>query len=76
MKYSITEIADILHIKEDRLNDQEAVVSQLLTDSRSLNYPKETLFLPSRPRTTTGTTISRSSTSRACATLWSTTSTR
>ena len=72
MKYSITEIADILHIKEDRLNDQEAVVSQLLTDSRSLNYPKETLFFALKTKNNDG----RSATRRACATLWSTTSTR
>lgn len=44
MKYPITEIADVLCVKPSELNDQEAVVSQLLTDSRSLNYPKETLF--------------------------------
>ena len=54
MKYSITEIADILHIKEDRLNDQEAVVSQLLTDSRSLNYPKETLFFALKTKNNDG----------------------
>lgn len=44
MKYSITEIADILHIKEKQLCNSEAVVSQLLTDSRSLNDALETLF--------------------------------
>lgn len=54
MKYSITEIADILHIKENRLNDQEAVVSQLLTDSRSLNYPKETLFFALKTKNNDG----------------------
>ncbi|MBR6284955.1 MAG: bifunctional UDP-N-acetylmuramoyl-tripeptide:D-alanyl-D-alanine ligase/alanine racemase [Muribaculaceae bacterium] len=48
MKYSITEIAEVLNIDEMQLCDTEAVVSQLLTDSRSLTYAPETLFFALR----------------------------
>ncbi len=48
MKYSITEIASVLNIDEEQLIDADAVVSQLLTDSRSLTYASETLFLALR----------------------------
>ena len=48
MKYSITEIADVLNIDESTLNYPEAVVSQLLTDSRSLTDASETLFFALR----------------------------
>ncbi len=43
MKYSILEIAEVLHC-DSRLIDEESLVSQLLTDSRSLSNPDETLF--------------------------------
>ena len=44
MKYSIKEIASILNIGVEMLNSPKNVVSSLLTDSRSLTYPDETLF--------------------------------
>ena len=44
MKYSIQEIAQVLEIEISELRDKNAEVSQLLTDSRSLTYPAETLF--------------------------------
>ena len=44
MKYSIKEIAQILHIQPSALGDDKATVSYLLTDSRSLTFPDETLF--------------------------------
>lgn len=42
MKYSIQKIASILGIKNQYLLEGE--ITQLLTDSRKLNYPQETLF--------------------------------
>jgi alanine racemase len=48
MKYSIKEIASVLHFSADRLYDKEAIISELLTDSRSLNNPAETLFFAIR----------------------------
>ena len=48
MKYSITEIANVLGADEGRLLEPDAVVSQLLTDSRSLTQPEETLFFALR----------------------------
>ena len=44
MRYSIQEIAQVLEIETSELRDKNAEVSQLLTDSRSLTYPAETLF--------------------------------
>lgn len=44
MKYSIQEIAQVLGIESSELRDKDAEVSLLLTDSRSLTYPAETLF--------------------------------
>ena len=54
MKYSIKEIAAILHIDKSSLNVPEAVVSALLTDSRSLTYPDETLFFAIRTKNNDG----------------------
>lgn len=54
MKYSISELAAILGIAGKRLSDKAAVVSQLLTDSRSLNYPKETLFFAIKTKNNDG----------------------
>ena len=48
MKYSIKEIAQILHIQPSALGDDKATVSYLLTDSRSLTFPEETLFFAIR----------------------------
>ncbi|MCQ2291515.1 MAG: Mur ligase domain-containing protein, partial [Muribaculaceae bacterium] len=44
MKYSIVEIADILGVDYHSISNEEAAVSQLLTDSRSLSNPEETIF--------------------------------
>ena len=54
MKYSIKEIATILHINVDCLNVPQSVVSALLTDSRSLTYPNETLFFAIRTKNNDG----------------------
>ena len=54
MKYSIKEIAQILNISSSRLSNKKAVVSQLLTDSRSLGDPKETLFFALRTQNNDG----------------------
>ena len=48
MKYSIKEIASILHLSQGDLSDSNAIVSYLLTDSRSLTFPAETLFFAIR----------------------------
>ena len=50
MKYSIKEIASVLHIESNQLSDTDAIVSLLLTDSRSLTYAAETLFFALRTR--------------------------
>ena len=42
MKYSIEKIATLIGAR--RIGDAEATVSWLLTDSRSLCFPEETLF--------------------------------
>lgn len=44
MKYSIVEIADTLGATRSHISNEDATVSQLLTDSRSLNNPAETIF--------------------------------
>lgn len=44
MKYSIEEISEMMGVHGAQLNAPEADVSQLLTDSRSLVLPAETLF--------------------------------
>ena len=54
MKYSIKEIASILHTKTEELNRPELTVSTLLTDSRSLTYPEETLFFAIRTQNNDG----------------------
>ena len=48
MKYSIQEIAQVLEIEISELRDKNAEVSQLLTDSRSLTMPQETIFFALR----------------------------
>ncbi|MDO5571764.1 MAG: bifunctional UDP-N-acetylmuramoyl-tripeptide:D-alanyl-D-alanine ligase/alanine racemase [Bacteroidales bacterium] len=42
MNYSISEIADILGLKETNFHD--STISVLLTDSRSLTFPEESMF--------------------------------
>lgn len=54
MKYSIKEIATILHIGVENLNAPQAIISTLLTDSRSLTYPNETLFFAIRTKNNDG----------------------
>jgi alanine racemase len=54
MKYSIKEIASVLHFDENQLGNKEAIVSHLLTDSRSLTYPEETLFFAIRTKNNDG----------------------
>ena len=54
MKYSIKEIATILHINASQLNNTKNFVSVLLTDSRSLSYPEETLFFAIRTKSNDG----------------------
>ena len=44
MKYTIQEITEMMGVRGAQLNAPEADVSQLLTDSRSLVMPAETLF--------------------------------
>ncbi len=48
MKYAITEIENVLEVTGGRIIDEDAIVSQLLTDSRSLTMPQETLFFALR----------------------------
>ena len=48
MKYAITEIENVLEVTGGRIIDEDAIVSQLLTDSRSLTMPRETLFFALR----------------------------
>ncbi len=48
MNYSITEIANVLELTSERILDEDAIVSQLLTDSRSLTSPGETIFFALR----------------------------
>ena len=48
MNYSITEICNVLEVTGGRIVDEDAIVSQLLTDSRSLTLPKETIFFALR----------------------------
>ena len=48
MNYSITEISNVLELTNERIIDEDAIVSQLLTDSRSLTLPKETIFFALR----------------------------
>ena len=48
MKYTITEIENVLELTGGRILDGNAIVSQLLTDSRSLTLPGETIFFALR----------------------------
>ena len=51
MKYSIQEIATALGVKD---KFELASISQLLTDSRDLFYPKETLFFALKTKNNNG----------------------
>lgn len=44
MSYTIEDIARIIGAR--RIGDRPAAIDWLLTDSRSLSFPEETLFLP------------------------------
>ena len=48
MNYTITEIENVLEVTGGRIIDEDAIVSQLLTDSRSLTAPQETVFFALR----------------------------
>ena len=48
MNYSITEISIVLEPVWERILDEDAIVGQLLTDSRSLTQPQETIFFALR----------------------------
>ncbi|MBQ9555388.1 MAG: bifunctional UDP-N-acetylmuramoyl-tripeptide:D-alanyl-D-alanine ligase/alanine racemase [Muribaculaceae bacterium] len=48
MNYSITEISNVLELTGGQIVDEDAIVSQLLTDSRSLTLPQETIFFALR----------------------------
>ena len=48
MNYSITEIYNVLEVTGLHIIDENAIVSQLLTDSRSLTMPGETIFFALR----------------------------
>lgn len=48
MNYSITEISNVLELTGERIIDEDAIVSQLLTDSRSLTQPEDTIFFALR----------------------------
>jgi len=48
LNYSITEISNVLEVTGGHIIDEESIVSQLLTDSRSLTAPDETIFFALR----------------------------
>ena len=48
MNYSITEISNVLELTGHSIVDEDAIVSQLLTDSRSLTNASETVFFALR----------------------------
>ncbi len=48
MNYSITEISNVLEVKDGHIIDEDSIVSYLLTDSRSLTVPEETIFFALR----------------------------
>ena len=52
MEYHITEIINVLGIKSDITND--AVISNLLTDSRKLSNPSKTIFFALKTKTNDG----------------------
>lgn len=54
MKYPIKEIAKILHLPETSLNAPNLMIGSLLTDSRSLTYPADTLFFAIRTHNNDG----------------------
>lgn len=54
MRYSIQEIAAILHCNEHNLAQPQASITSLLTDSRSLTYPEESLFFAIRTQSNDG----------------------
>ena len=52
MEYAIKDIARIIGAQADRLNDDK--ISLLLTDSRRLSFPEESLFFALRTKTNDG----------------------
>lgn len=68
MSYPIEQIAEMIGAR--RIGEAPATIDWLLTDSRSLNFPEETLFLPSLPSAIRGRTIYPNSSNGACAVSW------
>ena len=54
MRYQISEIIQVLKPEHYVLNIEEATISELLTDSRSLTYPAVTLFFALRTKNNDG----------------------
>ena len=48
MNYSITEICNVLDVTGGQIVDEDAIVSLLLTDSRSLTSAEDTIFFALR----------------------------
>lgn len=55
MSYPIERISEIIGAR--RIGNVSATIDWLLTDSRSLSFPEETLFLPCPPSGTTASDI-------------------
>ena len=52
MKYTVKEIAEIINAKTKKLTNDS--ISILLTDSRRLSYPEESLFFAIKTKTNDG----------------------
>lgn len=68
MNYTITEIATI--VKAQKRAYKDYTITALLTDSRSLTFPEETLFSLWLPNETTVTVTSKISTEKEYETSW------
>ena len=66
MNYTITEIATI--VKAQKRAYKDYTITALLTDSRSLTFPEETLFFA--PNETTATVTSKISTEKEYEISW------
>ncbi len=69
MSYTIEDIARIIGAR--RIGDRPAAIDWLLTDSRSLSFPEETLFFALPTKRNDGTVISVICMRAACVILWS-----
>ena len=68
MEYSIREVAKIIGSKSNLL--REDTITMLLTDSRTVSFPEQSLFLPSGLKQTTGINTFLNYISCAYAILW------